>query len=177
MKKLLKIKSAIDENIIKELKKTGAIIEYIFHCFHIILIEIDKNANIKMDFIESIEPDERFELQVLQILPNIRVNKLKAANFLGANSVIAVIDSGMDKVQGLDIYRNEVFSNSADSLDTKIKGLPHGTVVGHIIKHLAPWGNIYNLKVSNDYGEILRSSIIKAFEYAYCSCSHSLAPS
>jgi len=167
MKFLLKTKSTIDDNIIKELEKASAIIEHIFYAFHIILIETDNIASLKMDFIKCIEPDEEFELQAIQILPNIRVNKLKAANFLGADSVVAVIDSGMDKVQGIDIYRSEVFSGSADSFDTKIKGVPHGTVVGHIIKHLAPWGKIYNLKVSNDYGDIRRSSIIKALEYAY----------
>jgi subtilisin family serine protease len=51
--------------------------------------------------------------------------------------------------------------------DTRPKNKCHGTIVARVIRQIAPWSNIINLKVADDNQEIRTKSILKALDYAY----------
>ena len=169
---LLKTNRDIDQYMLAKIERTEAIIRHVSYCFRCIIVETNSPERLEVcNFIDIIEPDEKYDLQNIMIrtIPNIRLNKLIASNYMGSQSVVAVIDSGMDNIDGLVIFKEEVFSNSLGPYDSQVKidGRPHGTAVGCIIKYLAPWGKLYNLKVMSDGGDIFKWSIVKALEYCY----------
>ncbi|WP_352420719.1 S8 family serine peptidase [Proteiniborus sp.] len=164
---LVKLKMKPDENIINKLKESHIHIEYVLTMQPIICIKVDDLEILNsFDFIEYYELDENFEVQKMNILPNVRVNKLKSNNYFGNNISVAVLDSGMDD-NLVDVSKSVVFSNSVNGKDARPKGRLHGTVVGRVIKYIAPWSKIINLKVACDDGSIPKRAILKALEWAY----------
>lgn len=167
---LVKVKKITDP-ILETLSGNNISIQDVFHSFNIIHVKASTLQSLKMfEFVEHIEENESYELQELRIIPNIRVKKLKKNNFLGdINSTVAVIDSGMNPVSGVEITDNVICSGSSTSNDAMIKGAAHGTVVGAIIKEIAPWSKLVNIKIADDFKDIKKSAVIKALEHVYTS--------
>lgn len=166
---LIKGKSDFTESMINQMVSKGIKIEKKLSIQPILFVEVnDVNILSSFDFIDYYEFDETFEIQKLNILPNIRVNKLKKHNYLGTNISVAVVDTGMESDK-LEIYKSVICSNSIDSSDSgiKVKQSPHGTVVGKIIKSIAPWSKIINVKVADDDGAIRKKSVLNALDWAY----------
>lgn len=166
---LIKVKE-INKKVLESLSNADIVIEDVFKSFNIISVAAKSEGILNsFDFIESINVNEPYEIQNhnLKIVPNIRHNKLKKLNYLGNNTKVAVIDSGMNAIHGLDILENVVCSNSKDSTDAMVRGNLHGTIVGAIVKEFAPWSKLINIKIADDYGNIDKKSVIKALEYLY----------
>ena len=168
MKVLLKVNRDITENLLDRLRGNNIIIDYILTVQPIIIADMDDPDILNfIDFIDYYELDELFETQSVNIVPNIRVNKVKATGYAGANCPVGIIDTGMNDVRGLEIHKSEIFSTSAVTTDALFRGKPHGSHVGQLIKYIAPWCKIYNLKVASDNGEITKSAVLKALDWAY----------
>lgn len=168
MKYLLKLNRNVTDNILDKLVEKHVKIEYVLTIQPIIIADIDDIDQIKgYDFIERIEEERFYEIQALNYLPNLRVNKLKKEGHAGSNAIIAVIDTGMGPDDSLEIYKSEITSNAKDALDAKPRNSLHGTIVGRIIKDIAPFSRIINLKIADANGEIRERSVLKALEWAY----------
>jgi hypothetical protein len=168
MEAFIKIRGEINDSIIDTLKKSSIIIEHVFTAFSIICIKVDDiNVLDQFDFIDCIELDEEYEVQKMNIYPNIRINKLKAKNLMGSSSVVGIIDSGMTGGSDLKVDDDIICSGAADANDAMIDNKLHGTVVGRIVKYIAPWSRIVNLKVANDQKLITKKAILKALDCVY----------
>lgn len=117
-------------------------------------------------FIDYYEMDEMYQVQQINIVPNIRVNKLKSHKYLGSNTNVGIIDSGIDRSL-INVSKNIICSDSGNSDDSKPDGRLHGTIVAKVIKHIACWSNIVNLKVTDDDGVIWKRFVLKALDWAY----------
>lgn len=168
MKVFLKSKEQITESIINKIEELQCKVEYTLTVLPILCVEVnDLTALSALDFIECIEFDELFDIHTYNMLPNIRINKLKKESFVGSNSVVGVIDTGMNPDSDLEIHKDVIVSCSGSPNDAKLRGRLHGTCVGKIIQDIAPWAKIVNIKVADDSQDIRKESVLKALEFAY----------
>jgi subtilisin family serine protease len=173
MELLLKIKSNTSlVQASEHLTKLGIRVVDKIEAFSILCIEGSTIEDVtKLHFVEQIDTNDHYMLQNVNvnILPNIRHRKLRKHSYLGNDIKVAVIDSGITPMQGYNVSNNQICSFSKTSDDAMVRNEYHGTVVASIIKELAPWCQITNVKIVDDNKNIKKNYILKALEYVYTS--------
>ncbi len=167
MKVIVKVNSISDE-VMGHFQEINFKIDKILHSLNIVIGEYSGNIGSlsQLSFIDSVEIDELFELQSVKttIQPNLHYGRLHKHNLLGNGIRIAMIDSGVNP-EGIKFEDSIVFTDAINSHDSGNNGRLHGTYVANVIKSIAPWSRLYNLKVMNSYNEIWKSAILAAIDW------------
>ena len=156
---------------LEELIEEGVAVGRVFRVINSAVANVPEHAieNIlRKPFVESVEEDYQVEVVLDKSVSQIEADKLHAEEYFGEGVLVAVMDTGINDHEDLNVYYRKDFIGEGDG---DFHG--HGTHVAGIIgsgngiyKGVSEKVTLYDLKVLNKEGLGYVTDIIYALEWA-----------
>lgn len=162
---IVRVNKKLSQSDISNIELSGLKIEYLSEILPIIIVRGNEEEILKFSFVTGYREEGIIELEAISVIPYIDEKYLRTKGYVGWNTVIAVIDSGINNLVGAlkivetNDYVDTYSGNGEDSFG-------HGTTVAQIINNYAPGSQIINIKVTNQK-DFLEGKLIRALEWVY----------